>query len=67
MAELSGVPAITSEHEAAQSRQILADVCSALEQVETTEAREVLLDLKAMHQAALDGWEVTAGETETRG
>ena len=60
MAELSGVSAITSEDEAAQSRQIIADVCSALEQVETPEAREVLLDLKVMHQAALDGWEIAS-------
>ena len=56
MAEPSGVPAITSAQEANQSRLILADICHALERVQTPEARAVLLHLKAMHQAALDGW-----------
>ena len=58
MTEPSGVVAITSVQEANQSRLILADICRALDRVETPDAREVLLDLKAMHQAALDGWEV---------
>ena len=60
MTEPSGVVAITSAQEATRSRLILADICRALEQVETPEAREVLLDLKAMHQAALDGWEIAS-------
>ena len=58
--EPSGVEPITSPREANQSRLILADICRALEQVETPEAREVLLDLKVMHQAALDGWEIAS-------
>ena len=60
MAEPSGVEPITSPREANQSRLILADICRALERVETREARQVLLDLKAMHQAALEGWAVTS-------
>ena len=60
MAEPSGVTGITSAQEANQSRLILADICRALERVETPEARAVLLDLKAMHQAALDGWETAS-------
>ena len=60
MTEPSGVVAITSVQEANQSGLILADICRALEQVQTPEAREVLLDLRAMHQAALDGWEIAS-------
>ena len=58
--ELSGVEAITSGEEANQSRLILADIKHALEKVETPEARAVLLDIKAMHQAALDGWKTVS-------
>ena len=61
MAEPSGVEPITSATEANQSRLILADIKHALEKVETPEARAVLLDIKAMHQAALDGWETVSG------
>ena len=60
MAEPSGVEAIKSAEEANQSRLILADIEHALKRVQTPEAREVLLDLKAMHQAALDGWEIAS-------
>ena len=60
MAEPSGVEAIASAEEASQSRLILADIQHALERVETPEARDVLLDMQAMHQAALDGWEVAS-------
>ena len=60
MTEPSGVVAITSVQEANQSRLILADIRRALEQVQTPEAREVLLGLRAMHQAALDGWEIAS-------
>ena len=60
MTEPSGVVAITCAQEANRSRLILADICRALEQVQTPEARGVLLDLRAMHQAALDGWEIAS-------